>query len=123
MHAGSSPDRFLSAHHNRTADGPASLGLPDVFVAEYGLPARFVTQARLAAAIDNVLGAVRSLPFVRASFYWEVFGNVPTVASGKHCGPVPIENASDLEGAWLVMPNGTRSYAFHRLAREIARGV
>ena len=107
---------FIKMNHNRTNMSPD--GALSVYIGEFGL-------AQMEMSLDKVKYCTEYAINVSYSFgcsfimWWEVYGNqcIQTLNDKNLCDDnnrciEPIFNISELQGFWLVMPNGTHSWTY-----------
>jgi hypothetical protein len=81
----------------------AAFGEKNVYVGEFGSPENEVSPEQYQAAIRNVTeNALKwGCPYI---VFWEIYCNEPR--------RTPVTRNEDCRGAWLIRPDGTRSWAW-----------
>ena len=100
---------FIAEHHNRTAWSPET----SVYVGEFGLAQMKVKQESLESCVKNVVQTAYQFgcPFI---MFWEVYGNECTTCPNQRCTMEtgPVRDVDELNGFWLILPNGTYSWPY-----------
>lgn len=107
---------FIGAHHNATLASPS----PPVYVGEYGVAQMLEPVSSLQSVVRNVVAWGASISNVtghpRAAHvvFWELFDNEARDIPGGRCNPAtgPVFNESQLNGFWLVRPDGSKAWAY-----------